>query len=558
MNAQAQIVNCGDPTGPDVIVGDLTGPANYAAVGGIEALSLGTTSCNMGQTWLNWFQNTNQHPVIGGALYRFQRFGNGVTQFEQVGISWLKHGFFALSQNLCGCGCAGTDGTHLGVGCSDPYTAGRNGTQAPSGGLQGLGPRWQVNANTGIFTFPPANPAFAGTVARRLEVAQTDLAVNTVDNRYFGESQYVSPDDAAAGNQNNNSSYREVSYNGTATFGYIGTTVRQQPGINAWKVCDPTVTLVPHELTNEGLYVLGYDVTDLGGGTWHYEYSLYNMNSDLSGQSFTVPVPAGINVTNIGFRDVTYRNGDGPGSVNFSGTDWVGVRNANDVSWATETFASNPSANALRWSTTYSFRFDADAAPAAANVALGLFKNPGAGPALIASQAPASTLAAVAYCFGDGSLSTPCPCVLPFTVPNPSGATDAGCANSFDLNGAKLTASGSANPDSVVLEAEQLTPSGFTFWISGDSTIPNGIPNGDGVQCAGGNFIRFGGQNAVGGTATYPNPGLGLTVPLSTATGVVPGSGSVRYMQAFYRNAVANFCNLSTYNVSNAVELTWN
>src|SRR6185503_1351244 len=88
---------CGAPTGPDVIVGDLTGPSNYTSAGGIEALSLGTTSCNLGTVWLNWFQNTNQHPVICGNLYRYKVAG-GYARFEQVGMSWLKHGFFALSQ----------------------------------------------------------------------------------------------------------------------------------------------------------------------------------------------------------------------------------------------------------------------------------------------------------------------------------------------------------------------------------------------------------------------------------------------------------------------------
>src|SRR5688572_28120489 len=45
--AQAQ-TNCNASVGPDIIVGDITGPFNYAAAGGYEALSLGTYSCNIG------------------------------------------------------------------------------------------------------------------------------------------------------------------------------------------------------------------------------------------------------------------------------------------------------------------------------------------------------------------------------------------------------------------------------------------------------------------------------------------------------------------------------
>jgi len=37
---------------------------------------------------------------------------------------------------------------------------------------------------------------------------------------------------------------------------------------------------------------MGYKVTDLGGGLWHYEYALYNQNLDRAIQSFSVPVGA--------------------------------------------------------------------------------------------------------------------------------------------------------------------------------------------------------------------------------------------------------------------------
>src|SRR5262249_32575529 len=112
--------------GPDVIVGDITGPANYTSSGGIEAFSIGPYSCNIGNVWLNWFANVNQHPVISQNLYKIKQV-DGSYRIEQLGQSWLKHGFFALSDNLCCNNCSATDGTHLGVHCADPYTATRNG-----------------------------------------------------------------------------------------------------------------------------------------------------------------------------------------------------------------------------------------------------------------------------------------------------------------------------------------------------------------------------------------------------------------------------------------------
>src|SRR5437868_2873491 len=71
-SAHAQYT-CAGKTGPDVIVGVLTGPQNYTATGGLDALSLGTTSCNVGTAQLSWNAlPSNTHPVIGGQLYKWK------------------------------------------------------------------------------------------------------------------------------------------------------------------------------------------------------------------------------------------------------------------------------------------------------------------------------------------------------------------------------------------------------------------------------------------------------------------------------------------------------
>jgi hypothetical protein len=374
-----QPTNDGVTWGPDVIVGDITGPANYSSAGGIEALSLGTTSCNVGDVWLNWIASTNQHPVIGGTLYKY-KFENGYGRFEQIGQSWLKHGFFALSEGLCCSGCIATDGSHLGVHCSDPYTAGRN------GGQSNLGPKWQVNASTGVFTYPPANPSWSGTTARRLQVAITDLETSNGSTiRYFGEAQYVTPDDAAAGRKNNNASFREINVSGSGaawTFnfgGTFGTTQRQKSAIRAWKMLDPAVSEVGVNVSGDGLYILAWKVTDLGNSTWHYEYALYNMNGHRSGQAFSVPMDDSLPANNVGFHDVEYRNGDGINSVNYSNVDWTSTKANGVLRWETQTFAQNQNANALRWGTTYNFRFDSNVPPMDGNVTMTFFRPGGAG-----------------------------------------------------------------------------------------------------------------------------------------------------------------------------------
>jgi hypothetical protein len=142
-------------------------------------------------------------------------------------------------------------------------------------------------------------------------------------------------------------------------------------------------------------------------------------------------------------------------------------------------------------------------------------------------------------------------------VPNPSGASGHGCANSFNLDGAKLCAVGTTSPDTVTLRANGLTPIGFTQFFKGNAQNGNGVAYADGVRCVDGAILRFGGQNAVLGTAYYPNPALGLNAPLSNA-GTPPGSGLTGHYQAIYRNAAPNFCTIDTLNITNAVSITWN
>ncbi|MBI1851820.1 MAG: hypothetical protein HYR85_15890 [Planctomycetes bacterium] len=355
--------------GPDVIVGDIQEVQRWGSAGGITAYSIGTTSCNVGTVWLNWDSNTNQHPVIGGNLYRLM---NG--RFEQIGQSWLKHGFYALSLNLCYTDCQPTNGAHLGVHCSDPYSASLNGTQS------NLGPKNQVNPSTGFFVYPPANPATPATIGRRLQVHNTDLdpALNP-GATYFIEGQYVTPDDAAANNNNNNASYRRVTVSGTPGSGnyslaLAGSTQRQRSSVQAWKDVDPAVTLKTIDVPNDGRYILGYKITDNGNGTWHYEYALYNMNSDRAGQAFSLGLGNGVNVTNLGFHDVDYHSNDGVANTTYDGTDWNPTVVTGAVAWATSTQAQNPNANALRWGTTYTYRFDADTAPTSGSARVDFFK----------------------------------------------------------------------------------------------------------------------------------------------------------------------------------------
>lgn len=366
--------------GPDVIVGDLPDFSFWGTYQGISAFSVGTTSCNIGDTVLQWVSSTNRHPVIGQNLYRY-RVVDGAGQFEQIGQSFLKHGFTALNGTVCGA-CATNDGTGstLDPTCSDPYSASLNGSQSR------LGPKSQVNAFTGAYPYPftaanlPSSDATGRQVARRLQVRSSE--VNPTLNPgaiYIAEGHYIAADDAAAGNGLNNAGYRRVRITGTET-NYVMSTVagqttqRSKPAIFGWAGIDSAVNIMEAQVPGEGVFYVASRVTPIAGGRFHYEYAIQNLNSDRSGASFTLNFgttgdPSLIELTNVGFRDVDYHSGEP-----YSATDWAETRTASTFGWATEPHAVNQNANALRWSTMYSFRFDSDRAPTAGTVTLGLFK----------------------------------------------------------------------------------------------------------------------------------------------------------------------------------------
>ncbi len=362
--------------GPDVIVGDMPDVSFYTSTGainGFHAYAVGTVSCNLGNQPLEWISSTNRHPVISQNMYRLM---NG--RFEQIGQSFLKHGFTALQGNLCSSCTPHPNGTYLGVGCSDPYSASLNGSQS------GLGPKYQVNAASGAFPYPFANLPGSGALNRRLQVRQSDLALPGAI--YFVASRYVAPDDTEAGNDNNNQSYRRVNINANWSLSLQATTQRTKPAIEAWRdngggagIADPNVQLSTIDVASDGRFIIGSRAYDTGTGTYRYEFAVQNANSDRSAGTFSVPVPAGATITNIGFHDVDYHSGEP-----YDLTDWTASVGTNDITWSTQTYAQNQNANAIRWDTVYSFWFETDSAPVNGVATLGLFK-PGTPTSLVAA-----------------------------------------------------------------------------------------------------------------------------------------------------------------------------
>jgi len=338
----------------------------WGTIDGISAYSIGASTCNLGTCWANWFVNTEQHPVFAENLFRLK---NG--RLEQIGQSWVTHRLFALSGILCEPDCMPTNGQHLGAHCSTSNSASATGAQS------NRGPKSEVDASAGSYEFPFTGQGVTGNnIYKRLQVHNEDLEPGlNPDAFYFLEGQNVTEDDASAGMLHNNASWRQVLV-APATLNLLmtGPTEREQPAIHAWAAFDPEVTLETVDVPDEGRFFVASRATQLDGGTWHYEYAIQNLNSHRSSAAFCVPIAAGVTLSSIGFHDVDYHPGDGPGGVNYDGTDWSVSVGAGAVTWSTQTEDENVLANALRWGTLYNFRFDANAPPTARSGTLGLFK----------------------------------------------------------------------------------------------------------------------------------------------------------------------------------------
>ncbi len=380
----------GGAIGPDVIVAGLYEMNSYGSLAGVAAFAVGTIACNAGDEPLNWYPDTNQHPVIAMSMYRLKD-----NRFEQIGTSWVKHGFAALTGDTCGFGCIPTnEGTDLlGVGCSDPYSANLNGSQ------NNMSPRSDVNVQTGYFPYPWSAPPPAPTIGRRLQVATSDLEPQLNEGaEYFVQGHYVTADDAAAGNHDNNMAYCPITVSGGSgvyTAQIDGITQREQPAIRAWKARDPSVSITAAGYGDIGKYWAASKAEDLGNGFWRYTYAIQNVTSHRSARSIRIPLPDQVAVQSAGFHDVDYHSGEP-----YDLTDWdVSIGNG-VVEWSTQTYDFNPNANALRWGTIYTYWFDADSPPQTGLAEIGLFR-PGT-PTAIHAQVKVP-MAPAAVC-GDGFL----------------------------------------------------------------------------------------------------------------------------------------------------------
>jgi hypothetical protein len=170
-------------------------------------------------------------------------------------------------------------------------------------------------------------------------------------------------------------------------------------------------------------------VTQFPGG-YHYEYAVYNQNLDRAIQSFQVAFPDFAPILdNIGFHAAPQHPGwahDGTvGDAGYSSAPWTYAFDPSPlfpITWSCETFAQNPNANAIRWGTLYSFRFDSSAPPAASYATIGFFKT--GSPISVNVPAPFQTDASPTPPPPTPTVTpTPTPTVTPTPTPTPGQIT---------------------------------------------------------------------------------------------------------------------------------------
>ncbi len=156
------------------------------------------------------------------------------------------------------------------------------------------------------------------------------------------------------------------------------------------------------------------------------------------------------------------------------------------------------------------------------------------------------------FCFGDGTTS-PCPC-------GNSGLAFRGCNNSANSLGARLNATGAANPDTIELYVAGETPSAATLVFQGNVLLSTPQPFGDGLRCVSGSLKRMYTTNAVSGSLAVPAIGQPSVSTRSAQLGDPLAPGDVRGYQAWYRDVNPSFCappNGANWNLSNALRIVW-
>lgn len=366
---------------PDGIILDvsLADVSSFTQVGregsfpnGTSAFAATTVSCNSGNVKVPWFAAMDpRHPFIMINLYQVDPAG----MFKQIGVSWVKHGFYAADSPGYGCGNCTPNffDDYLQVGCTDTYSVSNNSDRA------WLGPRSEVNALTGEWdpcgsffdldydgTVPDCDRSYDGRGEGPTDhlLDATDADLDVAGARFYYEGYYV-----VAGDQKpyNNVGWRESTFSfnaGTGKWGAASITARKfGPALMNWGDMQNFTSN-----RDEGDAIVASRRVDLGGGRWRYEYVVYNHNLPRNIRSFSVPICGSAGVSNVSFHQPVEDQDV------FATSEWRATVTESSITWATNPYESHPDSNPIRFGTAYSFSFEYDQAPGLSTADLNIYE----------------------------------------------------------------------------------------------------------------------------------------------------------------------------------------
>ena len=334
---------------------------------------LGTSSAlyTANVAWHTMFSGSNdpydndQHPFLIWNMYRFNADGT----FQQIGRSGVKHAFVTIN---AGCLDSCNNFDSLGRGCGDTYGSGNNDSPGD------MGPRSEIVPATGIWGRcgsiwdstctgnQHSNGNDSWTQRLKVHESQIDPAVNS-GATYMMESWYIARDDIDIYNSMATITANPV-FSGSQWALNSQSNYKLGPAIDRW--VSPTAP-APNSLnaelaTSEGHSKVAVKVTDLGNGTWRYDYAVENLDyaravtqppengpdprvvSNKGFDTFTVPIPAGATVSATAFHN---------GTLDATGA-WTPAVGANSVTW------SAGASTTLDWGSMYTFSLTVNARPA--------------------------------------------------------------------------------------------------------------------------------------------------------------------------------------------------
>jgi hypothetical protein len=403
---QPPVMEEGD-TFKDVKMGILDGMTHWDREGtypnGVEALSMATTSCNVGDEDVPWrAPMAEDHPGISMHLYREL---NG--RLEMVGMSDIKHGFYALSSSQCTPCLHPSDGSFLGVGCSDTYGSGNNADRnylAPRNEWDPFASTWECTGSHFAGGYPDCirrhGSGGHGVIDHRLAARDADLG--NPGATYYYEGYYLVRGDQ---DKYNNIASRICTMSWTGSYFFFttpssGNPLVEGPRLDYWGDQRSWANLLP----NDGNVIVAVKTTDLGGGMWNYDYGVYNFDLTRAVRSFSVPVGTAA-VSDIEFHD--------PDLDDLN--DWSVTVAGNRITWSTDAYEVDPDANALTYGLLYNFRFTADAAPVDGKSTLTLFRPGVPGSILVSIKVPPAVATSVPAATPESALR------LAQNRPNPVG-----------------------------------------------------------------------------------------------------------------------------------------